>query len=94
LRTRCLRCRTAPGTARDARARERPLRQVALTIAISTTLISYLRIFPAPAVLRRKYAAVPRPFGTLGVVVLLAAVGDALGAPVRGHAADVVLAPA
>ena len=115
---------------------------VVLTIAISTTLISYLWIFPAGLVLRRKYPDVHRPYrvpggewgmwvgtvlitlwvalgtwvsvfpgriekwtgvsydfkgtwgvsfakfealtlGTLGVVLLIALVGYALGAPVR-----------
>jgi amino acid transporter len=46
---------------------------VVLTIAISTTLISYLWIFPAAAVLRRKYPAVHRPyrvpFGDTGIWV-------------------------
>ncbi len=36
--------------------------QVVLTIAISTTLISYLWIFPAAAVLRHKYPEVHRPY--------------------------------
>ena len=36
--------------------------QVVLTIAISTTLISYLWIFPASAVLRHKYPEVHRPY--------------------------------
>jgi amino acid transporter len=44
---------------------------VVLTIAISTTLISYLWIFPAAAVLRHKYPDVPRPyrvpFGNAGI---------------------------
>jgi amino acid transporter len=44
---------------------------VVLTIAISTTLISYLWIFPACAVLRRKYPDVRRPyrvpFGAAGI---------------------------
>ena len=35
---------------------------VVLDIAISTTLISYLWIFPAAAVLRRKYPEVHRPY--------------------------------
>jgi amino acid transporter len=35
---------------------------VVLDIAISTTLISYLWIFPAAAVLRHKYPDVPRPY--------------------------------
>jgi amino acid transporter len=46
---------------------------VVLTIAISTTLISYLWIFPAGAVLRRKYPDVHRPyrvpFGDAGIWV-------------------------
>src|SRR5438093_5645984 len=46
---------------------------VVLTIAISTTLISYLWIFPAGAVLRRKYPEVHRPyrvpFGDVGIWV-------------------------
>ncbi len=35
---------------------------VVLNIAISTTLISYILIFPSVYLLRRKYPAVPRPF--------------------------------
>ena len=46
---------------------------VVLTIAISTTLISYLWIFPAAAVLRHKYPEVHRPyrvpFGRWGIWV-------------------------
>ncbi|HEY8773687.1 MAG TPA: hypothetical protein VIM05_03865 [Gaiellaceae bacterium] len=46
---------------------------VVLTIAISTTLISYLWIFPAGAVLRRKFPDVHRPyrvpFGDAGIWV-------------------------
>ena len=123
---------------------------VVLTIAISTTLISYLWIFPAGAVLRRKYPHVYRPYrvpfgdrgiwagailitlwvalgtwvsvfpgrieewagisydfedtwgvsfakfealtlGTLGVVLAIALVGYALGAPVRRREVDVPL---
>jgi glutamate:GABA antiporter len=49
---------------------------VALSLAISTTLISYLAIFPATWALRRKRPADPRPFrapavGTLTVVCLV-----------------------
>jgi glutamate:GABA antiporter len=40
--------------------------QVVLTIAISTTLISYLWIFPAAAVLRHKYPDVHRPYRVPG----------------------------
>jgi amino acid transporter len=44
---------------------------VVLTIAISTTLISYIWIFPAAAVLRHKYPDVRRPyrvpFGNVGI---------------------------
>jgi amino acid transporter len=124
--------------------------EVVLTIAISTTLISYLWIFPAAAVLRRKYPEVHRPYrvpfgdagiwigslaittwvalgtwvsvfpgrierwtgiaydfkgtwgvsfakfealtlGTLGVILLLAIAGYALGAPVRKRQVDVPL---
>jgi glutamate:GABA antiporter len=126
---------------------------VVLTIAISTTLISYLWIFPAAAVLRRRYPGVHRPYrvpfgdrgmwagaalitawialgtwvsvfpgrieewvgieydfedtwgvsfakfealtlGTLGVVLLVALVGYALGAPVRRREVDIPLEPA
>ena len=49
---------------------------VVLTIAISTTLISYLWIFPAAAVLRHKYPEVHRPyrvpFGRWGIWVATA----------------------
>jgi glutamate:GABA antiporter len=123
---------------------------VVLTIAISTTLISYLWIFPAGAVLRRRYPQVRRPYrvpggdaamwaaaglitawvalgtwvsifpgriekwagisydfegtwgvsfakfealtlGTLGVVLTIALVGYALGAPVRRREVEVPL---
>ena len=123
---------------------------VVLTIAISTTLISYLWIFPAAVALRRKFPNVHRPYtvpfgnaglwggtalitlwvalgvwvsvfpgtieswtgisydfhdtwgvsrgkfealtlGTLGVVLLVAVVGYALGAPVRRQQADIEL---
>ncbi len=51
---------------------------VVLTIAISTTLISYLWIFPAAAVLRRKLPDVHRPyrvpFGEVGIWVATAAI--------------------
>ena len=41
---------------------------VVLNIAISTTLLSYILIFPAAYLLRRRYPDVPRPFrlGTRG----------------------------
>jgi glutamate:GABA antiporter len=50
--------------------------QVVLTIAISTTLISYLWIFPAGLVLRRKYPEIQRPyvvpFGSAGMWIATA----------------------
>jgi amino acid transporter len=46
---------------------------VVLNIAISTTLISYILIFPAAYLLRRRYPDVPRPFrlGTRGDVPMI-----------------------
>jgi amino acid transporter len=40
---------------------------VVLNIAISTTLISYIVVFPAAYLLRRRYPGVPRPFRFPGV---------------------------
>lgn len=47
---------------------------VVLNIAISTTLLSYILIFPAAYLLRRSYPDVPRPFrlGTRGNGIMLA----------------------
>jgi len=48
---------------------------VVLNIAISTTLISYILIFPSAYLLRRKHGGVPRPFrlGRAGNGLMLAA---------------------
>ena len=47
---------------------------VVLNIAVSTTLISYILIFPAAYLLRRSYPDVPRPFrlGTRGNGLMIA----------------------
>jgi amino acid transporter len=47
---------------------------VVLNIAISTTLVSYILIFPAAYLLRRSYPDVPRPFrlGTRGNGLMIA----------------------
>jgi amino acid transporter len=50
---------------------------VVLNIAISTTLISYILIFPAAYLLRRRYPDVPRPFrlGTRGDGLMIVSAG-------------------